>query len=330
MKDRYLYLLLGLVFGVLIILVLGKLDKGGISLEYGENYQIGYQNIQGDLKIGPFGDIGWYEDILKSSEEKIDIFMYGFSFDRIKDFLEKLGYFGSNIRILIESNKFRHSDEDYENLLKRFEDNESVQVENADGLGLNFQHAKTLLLDDKFIIQTANFTYSGFFRSKELFFISEDENIRESLEYIFEKDWNEEHINEEKIHPNLLVCNINCREGFEDLINGTEEELLVYSQNFSDHSLINKVNNLKNTDVKVLLADNDTNYNTKEKIDNGKVRFQSEPYLHAKSFLVDNKYLVVGSSNFTQNSIDNNREINIIIKDEQIIEKYKNVFENSW
>jgi phosphatidylserine/phosphatidylglycerophosphate/cardiolipin synthase-like enzyme len=45
-------------------------------------------------------------------------------------------------------------------------------------------------MDDKFIIQTANFTYSSFYKNREMYFVSQDKYIKENLEKIFIKDWN--------------------------------------------------------------------------------------------------------------------------------------------
>lgn len=44
------------------------------------------------------------------------------------------------------------------------------------------------------------------------------------------------------------------------------------------------------------------------------VRTSKKPVIHAKSALVDGEYSYIGSENFSTNSLDENREIGILIK----------------
>jgi phosphatidylserine/phosphatidylglycerophosphate/cardiolipin synthase-like enzyme len=47
-----------------------------------------------------------------------------------------------------------------------------------------------------------------------------------------------------------------------------------------------------------------------------------KPKLHAKALLIDDKYLYLGSINFSYYSIEENREIGLIITNPEIIEKF--------
>jgi phosphatidylserine/phosphatidylglycerophosphate/cardiolipin synthase-like enzyme len=50
-----------------------------------------------------------------------------------------------------------------------------------------------------------------------------------------------------------------------------------------------------------------------------------KPHVHAKTILVDNQKLLVGSINFTDNSIDRNREASIIIGGNMAIQRYNKI-----
>lgn len=52
--------------------------------------------------------------------------------------------------------------------------------------------------------------------------------------------------------------------------------------------------------------------------------------MHSKAFLFDNKYLFVGSHNFTENAITLNLEMSVIIQDVEDIEKFNKYFTNIW
>jgi phosphatidylserine/phosphatidylglycerophosphate/cardiolipin synthase-like enzyme len=53
-------------------------------------------------------------------------------------------------------------------------------------------------------------------------------------------------------------------------------------------------------------------------------------YVHAKIIIVDDKVMYVGSGNFYTSSIDQTRELGIIIKNASQIKALKAVFEKDW
>ena len=53
------------------------------------------------------------------------------------------------------------------------------------------------------------------------------------------------------------------------------------------------------------------------------------PSLHAKALIIDEEKGFIGSFNFTQNSLENNREIGIFINGKSI-SKIVNIFNKDW
>ncbi|MEK6982785.1 MAG: phospholipase D-like domain-containing protein [Candidatus Micrarchaeota archaeon] len=51
---------------------------------------------------------------------------------------------------------------------------------------------------------------------------------------------------------------------------------------------------------------------------------------HSKFMLIDGKTLLVGSINFSNNALNTNREAGVIIQNQNVIEDFKNVFEQDW
>jgi phosphatidylserine/phosphatidylglycerophosphate/cardiolipin synthase-like enzyme len=49
--------------------------------------------------------------------------------------------------------------------------------------------------------------------------------------------------------------------------------------------------------------------------------------MHSKAILVDDMYLWIWSTNFSEYSLNQNREIGILLKEEKVIEKFKGIFE---
>lgn len=50
-------------------------------------------------------------------------------------------------------------------------------------------HAKYAVIDDDWIVETANWTRASFAANREFFMVGDDNLIRRSLEDIFEKDF---------------------------------------------------------------------------------------------------------------------------------------------
>lgn len=71
----------------------------------------------------------------------------------------------------------------------------------------------------------------------EHFFITDNTLIRDNLVSLFDKDWNGITITPEDIHPNLLVCPIDCRAKIMDMIAQAQDSIYVYHQYLTDPAL---------------------------------------------------------------------------------------------
>lgn len=60
------------------------------------------------------------------------------------------------------------------------------------------------------------------------------------------------------------------------------------------------------------------------------MRIQQDPYVHSKSMLIDDQWLMVGSANFSTNALDNNREMNIVINNQKSLDVWKEHFLEDW
>ncbi|MNZ73602.1 cardiolipin synthetase [compost metagenome] len=60
------------------------------------------------------------------------------------------------------------------------------------------------------------------------------------------------------------------------------------------------------------------------------VRFQTAPHLHAKAILVDGRRLYLGSVNLTTNSMDNNRELGLLIETPELVATVGKTINQDW
>ena len=68
------------------------------------------------------------------------------------------------------------------------------------------------------------------------------------------------------------------------------------------------------------------------KINGIDVKWASQDYrlTHAKFIIVDDKAVLVGSHNFSNSAMRENREASVIIRAEKIVNEFKEIFEEDW
>jgi len=177
-------------------------------------------------------------------------------------------------------------------------------------MGTEYQHAKVNLFDSGFIIQTANLTKSSFASNREHFFQSTDSGVWTSLHTIFEKDRIGSKITMKDIHPNLVVCNINCRGVIEQLLKSAKESIIIQTQYITDDALRTILKTKKTLpEFKLLVADTSDNDELVRYFGNEYARKFKQYYNHTKMILIDHKTLLLGSMNLSSTSLDKNREI---------------------
>ena len=204
-----------------------------------------------------------------------------------------------------------------------------IQVQNDGKLRTNFMHAKVLLSEDFYIIQTANLGFDAFFRQREYYVAGRDPAILANLKMLFEKDRNGESIQAEDIHPNLIVCPIDCREKISWYLRAAKKSIYTENQYLQDPEIISILQSQRNLDVKIILPKDEKNRVDAPGLETA-TRVLTKPYIHAKAILIDEQYLIISSINFSNNSLDNNREIGIIITNPEAIQKYLQQFHKDW
>jgi cardiolipin synthase A/B len=125
-----------------------------------------------------------------------------------------------------------------------------------------------------------------------------------------------------------LVCPINCRSKIQSLIKAASGSIWIQNQYLEDPALLKLVKSKQSAtmDIQMVLADNDFAQKSVDSFGKGKISIVTNPYPHAKMMLIDNRYLLVSSINYSTNSMDNNREIGVIITNRDAIEYFKTRF----
>lgn len=328
--------------GIVTVIIIVWFVLGDIKLQFGtyspqastkaiKTQITKFQDIQGSFFRSPGESLARELTKFSTAQYNLDLRTYEFTHKDFKVLLKQLATRNVNIRIIIEDKKFQQFQNTLKTLSQEFSWYKNIQLKSDKQMGTEYTHAKVNLIDSGFIIQTANLTKSSFASNREHFFQSNDTGIRTSLHTIFQKDRAGDKITMKDIHPNLVVCNINCRGVIEQLLNSAKESIIIQTQYITDNGIRNILKTKKNLpEFSLLVADTDDNDDLIRYFWPDHARKFKQYYNHTKMILVDHKFLLLWSMNLSSTSLDKNREIWIILLDTGIIDGFSTQFYEDW
>ncbi len=234
---------------------------------------------------------------------------------------------------MLENKPFSYTNKTYDSIEEIADKYSNFHLQTDEILNLTYLHSKYFIFDDSAIIQTSNLTRSGLYKNLEHSVLIRDPNIIESLTYLFEKDRKGEPIDMQKLDPHLVICPINCRSVIEKALSSAKHSIDIMTQYIYDPSLTKILKNTpKNINIRLLLSKSSGNQNIVDYFGpkTAQMYKSKKHYLHTKTILIDDRRLLIGSMNLSQNSLDNNRELGIIITDPTLIKKFKKGLQKYW
>lgn len=275
------------------------------------------------------------EPVLKGMElatRSIDMVMYLLLDDPIVEGLIKAHKRGVQVRVMYEPDPFGGGNIEPElNLLRAA----GVQVK-ASRPTFRFTHQKTMVIDGKVAyIMTLNQTASAFTRNREYGIITGEPRHVQEILAVYEADWNRTPIQVQD--PDLVWSPYNSREKLVALIASAQRTLEIQTEVMSDDQVINTLLDRARRGVKVRVVmsppeDASSSEEGLARLTQGGVgvKLIRSPYIHAKLVLVDGTRGWIGSENFSDNSLDNNRELGILLRNPDILKTLAATFEQDW
>ena len=264
---------------------------------------------------------------IDTSKEKIWLNVYIFTEKRIRSALIKAKKRGVDVRVILEKNVYQAPSINKETFLEFEKNSILIKYDNTSSIDLN--HAKYLIIDNEAIFSTGNFTYTSFSKNREFFLISQNQSLVRFLKNIFESDFNGK--KEYFYHPNMLVSPRYSREKIQYFLNSSKKNIDMYIPYLEDESIKNILLKKQSQGINIRIITSPSEKEDAFLLDIQKkwahITF-SKKTIHAKSFLIDNNYLYIGSINFSASSMDQNREIGIILKEKEIISQFQKVFKS--
>jgi len=196
-------------------------------------------------------------------------------------------------------------------------------------------HEKSIVIDgEELFILTQNLTTSAFSKNREYDVLDTNPEDVSIVRQIFLNDWNRS--NYSPPSSNLLISPINSRARIENLIKDGASKIDIEIEEIVDEKIIALVcEKEKSSEVRLIIPPIKNLSANKKASDTltkcgASVRFLSSPYPHAKLILVDNDKAYIGSINLSKQSMDENRELGIILVESNSIVTLYSTFEKDW
>jgi cardiolipin synthase len=207
-------------------------------------------------------------------------------------------------------------------------------------------HEKGMIIDGTVVyIMTANFSRSALGGSsgssgstnREYGIIDTNPRDAQAVSAIFTADWN--HTTAQFNDPDLVVSPVNSRNDFNTLINSAHSTLLIEAEEMNDSDIEQALVNAaqRGVHIEVILpspqgSSEDSNGAGIATIKQGNLQVREDPqlYMHAKIIVVDGKEAFVGSENISAQSLDQNRELGIIVSDANVLSRLQTTFQKDW
>jgi len=209
-------------------------------------------------------------------------------------------------------------------------------------------HEKGMIIDGQTTyIMTCNFTRSALGASssttnREYGIIDNNAQDVQSVIAIFNADWS--HTNAQYTDPNLVVSPDNSRNAFTSLINVAHKTLAIEAEEMQDSQIEQDLINAAQHGIQVQVilpapsgsssesAGGDSNSQGISTIKQAGVQVKEDPelYMHAKIIIIDGQEAFVGSENISAASLDHNRELGLIVSDQNVLNTLQQTFQQDW
>ncbi|GAC1397027.1 MAG: phospholipase D-like domain-containing protein [Ktedonobacteraceae bacterium] len=289
------------------------------------------------------GDRGITSAIV-SAQKSVWVEMYLLSDRNIIRALEEAAHKGIDVRVMLEMHPFGGGGSPRKtlDLLKAA----GAQAQpTAPSFALT--HEKGMIIDSSTAyIMTSNFTRAALggtsggssgTTNREYDIVDSNPQDVQAVIAIFNADWN--HTTAQFNNSNLVVSPVNSRNTFTSLIASAHSTLLIEGEEMKDtgieQALVDAAK--RGIHIQIILpsprnSPSDSNSQGIDTIKQGGIQVKEDPrlYMHAKIIVVDGQRAFVGSENISAQSLDQNRELGIVVADGGVLNTLQQTFQQDW
>ena len=274
-------------------------------------------------------------EFIGQAKSSLDVGVYLLSDRDVIDAIRGAGQRGVRARVMLEEHPFGGGQGNA--TVYRQLEQAGIQVKWGNPT-YRFNHEKVIVVDRKSVaIMTLNLTRSAFTRNREFAVITDEAAKVGEVQGIFDADW--ERRGFKPGDPDLVVSPENARGKLVGLIGRAQRSLDIYAEEMNEREIEGAIADAARRGVKVRVIMSPPDAGEKDSSQRGRqgiaragaeVRLLEKPYVHAKIVLVDRKTVFVGSENFTATSLDQNRELGLLVASSATLERIQVAFEKDW
>jgi len=274
------------------------------------------------------------QEMIKSASSSIDLVMYEFDDKTLEQLLVARAKEGIQVRVILDNGYFDAGSSVNEEAFDYLRAG-GVQVHwSPDYFALT--HQKTLVADgSRALIMTFNLSPQYYKSDRDFGVLDSDPNDVAAIETAFNTDWNGNDTVAQA--GDDLVWSPNAREQLLALINGANHSLEIYNEEMADPEIIGALAAAaeRDVDVEIVMTYSSSWKSGFEALSSAGAHVRtytaSAPlYIHAKVIIADNTQAFVGSQNFSSTSLDQNRELGIILADPKVVAALSKTFAGDW
>ncbi|HEU5380384.1 MAG TPA: phospholipase D-like domain-containing protein [Ktedonobacteraceae bacterium] len=247
--------------------------------------------------------------------------------------LENAAHRGLDVRVMLDPDPYGVGTSQPAQMLQALS-NAGAQTEDSSP-SFTYTHEKGMIVDKKTAyIMTCNFTRSALGGSssttnREYGIIDTESTDVTAVLSIFNADWNRASYT--LTDSDLVLSPVNSHSDFIALINKAQSTLKIEAEEMQDSAVEQAIVNAeaRGVNVQVILPSDDSGNSAGiTTLKNGGVSVyeDSHYYMHAKIIIADGTEAFVGSENISTNSLDNNRELGILISKSSVISTLASTF----
>ncbi len=269
---------------------------------------------------------------ISAAQKRIDVEMYLLSDEEILASLVAACERGVAVSILLEQHPFGGGNSNQYTMSKLQQTCVHIRWTNP---SFPLTHEKAIIIDSAAaFILNQNLTASAFSKNREYNIFDTDPNDVINIERIFAADWNQWTFAQPESH--LVVSPNSSREQLTQLVSQATSSIFIETEVLDDPSMIHMLQQKAKTIPVMILLPSLSQLPANEKIahklqESGvRIKTMSSPYVHAKLLIVDEKTAYIGSINLTTQSMDENRELGIVISEQDILASLDSYFAFDW
>lgn len=279
-------------------------------------------------------------DAIAGAQTQVDVAVYMLSSPEVIGALAEAHARGVAVRVLLEPAPYNPSNPNFPLPTNR----RAFEELTAAGVKIRYikprfkyLHQKTLIIDKQTaIIMTANLSRAAFESNREYGLINRSVSDVSEIQEMFEADWANKEFTPQD--PDLVVSPVNARSRLKSFISRAKRSVVVQVEVLGDPEISKTLGARVKAgiDVRVQLAQFDSGTTNARELAElqaagvKKVRFLRKPMIHSKLIVVDGEAAYLGSVNLTTNSLDNNRELGVIIREAPLVKKLVKVANGDW